>query len=135
MRNNDWLLDKLNLIWGGSFPDIDRKNKVIIRFGRKSKSKFGHITKKNGETKIVINKFFSHEEVPEFIVDLTIAHELVHYAHGFHSPYEKMFAHPHKGGIVNKELAVRGLGSLIKMEKEWAKKEWPRIYKQLASGL
>lgn len=133
MRNNEWLVDKLNLIWGGFFPDIDRKNKVSIKFGRKSKSKFGHITMRKEETKIVINKFFSYEEVPEYILDLTIAHELVHYAHGFHSPHKRMFNHPHKGGVVNKELVTRGLGSLIKKEREWVKEEWPRIYPKLSS--
>jgi len=41
--------------------------------------------------------------------------------HGFHSPHPRMFKHPHKGGIVNKELRKRGFIEDIQKEKTWTR--------------
>ena len=49
-----------------------------------------------------------HELIPEYVIDTTVAHELVHYMHGFFSPHQRLYKHPHKGGIVTKELKKRG---------------------------
>ena len=57
--------------------------------------------------------------------------------HGFNSPHKKEHKHPHAGGIVSSELKKRGFGVMIKKEKEFLKKEWPKIineyYKQGSS--
>jgi len=129
-RDNEFLKNKLELIWE-RFSDVERKNNINIRFKGKWKNKFGHIKKlKDGDSEIVINGYFRDQKIPEYIIDLTIAHELIHYSHGFNSPLPKLYKHPHKGGIVNKELKKRGFGDLVKLERQWIKNEWKNITEQ-----
>jgi hypothetical protein len=105
---------------------------MIIKFKGKWKNKFGHIKRlKNKDTEIVINSLFQDSKVPEYIINLTIAHELVHYMHGFNSPHKQMFKHPHKGNIVNKELKKRGYEGLLKLERKWFKDEWLKTYNKI----
>lgn len=128
MRDNELLKNKLESIWGNSFNDVMKKSNINIRFKGRWKNKFGHIKKlKSGDSEIVINGYFKDNKVPDYIIDLTIAHELVHYYHGFNSPLPKLYKHPHKGGVVNKELKKRGFGDLLKLEKKWIKEEWKKI--------
>ncbi len=125
MRSDLWLQLRLERIWNVLMPEVKRLNTVNIRFKGNWKTKFGHIKKqKDGSTEIVINNLFRDEQVPEFIIDTTIAHELIHYMHGFHSPLPKQFTHPHQGGVVDRELKNRGFGFLLKLEKDWIKNKW-----------
>ncbi len=131
MRDNEWLKTRLNEIWSLFFSDIIRKNDVLVRFKGRWKNKFGHIKKlKDGSSEIVINGFFKDEKIPEYIIDLTIAHELVHYLHGFSSPYERKFLYPHQGGVVRKELIKRGFKVPLKLERRFLKQEWISICKE-----
>ncbi len=130
MRDDKFLKEKLNYIWQLAFLDVERKNNISVRFKGKWKNKFGHIKKlKNGDSEIVVNGFFKNEVIPEYIIELTIAHELVHYSHGFNSPLPKLYSHPHKGGIVNKDLKKRGFTDSLKLERRWIKNEWRNIIK------
>ncbi len=130
MRDNEFLKNRLDALWD-NFSDVEKKNEVLIRFKGRWKNKFGHIKKlKDGSSEIVINGYFKNENIPEYVIDLTIAHELVHYSHGFNSPLPKLYNHPHKGGIVNRELKKRGFSSLILLEKRWVKNEWQNMIKQ-----
>jgi len=130
MRDQEWLENRFNQVWRLFFPDVEKKN-VFIKWKGQWKNKFGHIrtTKKGSE--IVINTLFKDQRVPDDIVKVTIAHEIVHYMHGFHSHLPKMYKHPHKGGIVDKELIKKGFGYVLKTEKEWYKNEWLALYKEL----
>jgi hypothetical protein len=130
MRNNKWLEDRFNKMWVLLFPEIKRKNKVIVKFKGKWKNKFGHIKKIGGDTEIVINGFLKNEIIPEYIIDITIAHEVIHYMHGFNSPLKRQFKYPHKGGVVNRELLKRGFGHMLRLEREFIKKEWPKILRE-----
>ncbi|MFH1210381.1 MAG: hypothetical protein V1645_00540 [archaeon] len=133
MRDNQWLASRLDRIWYAYFYDVERANNVLVRFRGKWKNKFGHIKKlKQGDTEIVINSLFKDERVPEFVIDLTLAHELVHYMHGFNSPLPKKFQHPHRGNVVNRELIVRGFKENLKRERFFMKEEWPGLFKSLA---
>lgn len=132
MRDDIWLEDRLEKIWQTLMPEISKKNKVTILFKGKWKNKFAHIKKlKDSSTEIAVNALFRNDKVPEFIIDTAIAHELIHYMHGFQSPYEKKFRHPHKGGVVNRELKSRGFAFLLELEKNWIKDKWDSIYAEL----
>lgn len=132
MRDDQWLAERLNQIWQMLFPEVERQNNVIIRFKGKWKNKFGHIKRlKNQDTEIVVNGLFKNELIPEYIIDTTIAHELVHYSHGFQSPLPKRYKHPHAGGIVRRELLRRGFGNVFAKEKIFVKKEWPKMFQEL----
>lgn len=127
MRDNNYLKTLLKSLWDRYFPDVPMANTVIIKFGRKSYRQLGAIKSKRGDntvSTIVLTKHFSDFNVPEFVVRSTIAHELVHYSHGFNSPLPKLFSDPHRGNIVDKDLVRRGLGDDLKQSKEWLDANW-----------
>jgi len=129
MRDYEWLKQRFEYIWENHFSDVPKPNKVLITFKGRWKNKFGHIQKLESKNSwIAINKLFQDERVPEYIVNLTIAHEIAHYAHGFQSPLKQMYQHPHKGGVVDKELKKRGFAEELKLEKRWLKEEWLPLY-------
>lgn len=127
VRNNRWLAQKLDLLWQKYFFDVAKANKVEIIFGRIARFRFGSITSKKKKwrekpkTLIRITGLFRNSKIPMAVVEYTIAHELIHYAHGFSSPHAKLHRYPHEGGVVNKELAKRGLGKLVLAYKRWLK--------------
>jgi len=127
VRNNKWLAQKLDLLWQKYFFDVAKVNKVEIIFGRIARFRFGSITSKKKKwrekpkTLIRITGLFRDSKIPVAVVKYTVAHELVHYAHGFSSPHVKLHRYPHEGGVVNKELAKRGLGKLVLAYKKWLK--------------
>ena len=82
------------------------------------------------ETIITINSLFKDANIPEYVVIGTIAHELAHYTHGFHSPLEQRFATPHAGGVVHQEMENRGLGEIHRQQKRWLKANWRNYLEQ-----
>lgn len=123
LRENNWLLSRLDFIWSKYFADIPQTNKVFIRFGRFAKYRLGSIKleRKSKNTYITITAMFKNPSVPQQVVDHTIGHELVHYAHGFSSTNHRLHKYPHAGGVVKKEMIDRGMGYLYKAYKEWIK--------------
>ncbi len=122
-RDNSWLLSRLDHLWTKHFNEISQDNPVVIKFGRFSKFRLGSI-KLNTKTEfsiITITGMFKNPDIPEQVIDHTIGHELVHYAHGFSSPKAKLHKYPHAGGIVDKEMKDRGMGYLVAGYKEWIK--------------
>ncbi len=133
-RDNLWLQNKLSSIHQTYFTDKSWKNPVVIRFGKKARCQLGSIRMRkrflqNPTSWITINSIFRDEQVPEFIIDATIAHELTHYFQGFSSSLPKQQEYPHLGGVVTKELKSRGLEKILKLQKKWLKEQWPAIVK------
>lgn len=122
-RDNRWLLNRLDLIWSKYFPDLTQTNPIHIKFGRLAKYRLGSIrlNKKTDRSYITITGMFQQPQIPVEVVDHTIAHELVHYTHGFSSKRARLHKYPHAGGIVNKEMRTRGMEYLIKAYKVWIK--------------
>ena len=132
MRDNIWLKDRMDTLWSSFFSDVERKNNIVIRFKGRWKNKFGHIKRlKNTDTEICINGVFMNERVPQEIINVTLAHEICHYAHGFNSPHEKHFKHPHQGGVVRRELINRGFKNSLIFEKKFIKEDWTKLYREL----
>jgi hypothetical protein len=86
--------------------------------------------KRDFVTIIVINGLFRDEAIPEFVIDSVIAHEMSHYAHGFNSPLPQIHRHPHKGGVIKKELNARDLSALELKQKIWIKENWQNYLNQ-----
>lgn len=130
MRDDKWLFSKLDEVWDNYFPDVPQDNDVKIVWGRKARTRLGSIkpgerrSGRHPETIITINSLFKDRKIPEFVVVGTIAHELSHYTHGFHSPIEQKHRTPHAGGVIHRELRERGLGALEKRQKRWLKENW-----------
>ncbi len=129
-RDEAWLQGILDMIWDNYFPEVPQVNDVRIVYGRRAKRRLGSISLDPADRKtsiIMMNGIFRREDVPEFVVEATIFHELTHYAHGFNSPLEQAQAHPHAGGVMRREFAERGLLELYLQQKHWLKEHWPRI--------
>ncbi len=126
-RDNIWLAYRLASIWASYFTDIASPNEVKIAFGRRSRTRLGSIRMDQGISVITLTSYFTDLRVPTYVIDTTIAHELVHYAHGFHSPHAQRYRHPHRGGIVDTELRHRLMGEALAQQQHWLKKEWPLI--------
>ncbi len=132
MRNNDFLRERFFVIYKTYFADVELKNKIILRFGRRAKTRLGSIKLNNKkESVITINAIFREDIVPIYMIDATLAHEFVHYMHGFNSEKEQLYRHPHRGGIVDHELRKRGMTEILVEQKIWLKQEWPAIVRRI----
>lgn len=130
-RDAKWLKIRLETIWQRHFPDVAVANNVFVKFGRPCRTRLGSIKygrrKEDPNTIITVNGHMKNSEIPEFVVDAVLAHELTHYAQGFFSPHAQINHHPHKGGVVRQELVGRGLKELLQLEKKWVKENWVKI--------
>ena len=129
MRDNVWLADRLTHIKNSYFADVAIPNTLLVRFGRSSRTRLGSISSsRSPEGKLVslitLTGFFRSVEIPESILDATLAHELAHYTHGFHSPHLRRFTHPHRGNVVGHELKQRGAAHLVQEQQTWLKANW-----------
>lgn len=123
LRDNKWLLSRLDLIWSKYFSDIPQTNKVFIKFGKFAKYRLGSIRldKRTKASFITITSMFKDLKIPSEVADHTIGHELVHYAHGFSSTHPRLHRYPHAGGVVKKEMKERGMGHLYEAYQNWIK--------------
>lgn len=145
-RDNKWLKNRFAILWQRYFPDVKIANNVLVKFGRPTRTRLGSIKfgrhAKRGiwddsasrrvedpNTIITINGFFMDPEIPDFVVDGVLAHELTHYTHGFFSPHEQYHRYPHQGGVVRREMVDRGLKDLLQLEKRWIKENWVKYLK------
>lgn len=135
MRTNEWLTEQLAMLWYRYFDDIDQPNDVVIKFGQPAITRLGSIKwgrkplrQQSGALErrsiITITSHLKDPKIPDEVVLGVMAHELVHYAHGFSSPRPQLYKHPHHGGVVDRELAKRGLGAVLKFQENWLKKHW-----------
>lgn len=120
----------LDAIWEAYFSDIPRLNRVDIAYCQPWKRRLGLIRLSLDGTKsfIGINALLQLQDVPDYVLYTTIAHELTHYAHGFGSPLPRVFEHPHANNIVQRELVSRGLGDLASRCDGWIDKQWFSFY-------
>ncbi len=132
-RDEGWLQSILDKIWDNYFLDVPQVNDVRMVFGRRAKRRLGSISldPQDRHTSIVtMNGIFKREDIPEFVVEATIFHELTHYAHGFNSPLDQAQAHPHAGGVMRREFAERGLLELYLQQKRWLKEHWADVLRE-----
>ena len=117
-------------IWQQYFADITRVNEIRIGYSYPWKSRLGLIRLALDRTHsfIGINSLLQVKQVPEYVLITTIAHELVHYAHGFGSPLPRMCKHPHANGVVDRELERRELGTCLRCCNEWIDNCWYSFY-------
>lgn len=123
VRDDKWLLSRLDYLWTKHFPEVNQVNPIHIRFGRYSKYRLGSIklNRTTGHSFITITAMFKSKTTPQEVVDHTIGHELTHYAHGFSSKRVRLHRYPHAGGVVKKEMEQRGMGHLNKAYRAWVK--------------
>ena len=149
VRDNKYLENLLYDIWENHFCDVARLNLVTIKYGKHSKRQLGSIKlikdsrifdryiKKYNLNKelfenptvslITLTRYFSYDHIPEYVIKATIVHELCHYTHGFSSPLERIYKHPHRGGIIKKEFQKRELLDIYTDSKKWIKENWLKV--------
>ncbi len=118
-----------------NFPDRGINNLLVVKWGKRWRNTLGHIKPlENTEfgSVIEINSLMKSTEVPEFVIDAVLMHELVHYFQGFGSNHERKSKHPHKGGVVDKELSRLGWNEITKKSDKWIKENWhPLVTREL----
>jgi hypothetical protein len=122
----------LETIWQRYFSDVPCMNEVQIAYCAPWKTRLGLIrmTLDEATSFIGVNALLQQHTVPEYLLVTTIAHELVHYAHGFGSPLPRLYTHPHANNVVNKELAKRGLEEYVQLSDEWIDNYWFVFYQK-----
>jgi hypothetical protein len=129
-RDGLWLRREFDEIWATYFADTPRVNQVDVAWRRPWKRRLGVISLSHDEvtTRIGLNCLLARPEVPYCVTLITVAHELVHYAHGFGSPLPRKYPHPHRGGVVTRELRQRGLKDAHDEYLEWIDRNWWSFY-------
>ena len=116
-----------------NFAERGVTNLLVVKTGNRWKRTLGHIkTLENNEygSAIEINPLLFDLDVPEYVLDYVIMHELTHYFQGFASNHEKKHKHPHKGKIVEKELERLGWKEIQEKSDKWIKEKWTEILKK-----
>jgi hypothetical protein len=131
-RDEAWLQQMLDKIWDNYFLEVPQDNDVRIVFGRRAKRRLGSIgLDQDGRTSVItMNAIFKNPNIPEYVVEATLVHELIHYAHGFNSPLQRARQHPHAGGVMRQEYAEKGLLELYQQQKRWLKANWADVVAQ-----
>jgi hypothetical protein len=113
-------------MWKNHFSDVPLHNEISVKFSRFSKTRLGSIrmTRDKKQSVILINGVFRDPLIPVQVVEAVLAHEIVHYVHGFCSPLKRVHRHPHRGGIVKNEMIERGLRHQYEIERRWTKNSW-----------
>ena len=123
MRDDIWLRERLDLIIKKYFVEMETSD-VEIRFFGRARRRLGSIRKIDNSSLIRVNGVLAAPGIPDFVIDEVIAHELVHYIHGFGSNKERLYKYPHRGGVVERELEKRGAAHLVRSSKSWLKSHW-----------
>lgn len=129
--------DYLQWLWHNYFADSPRVNEVTIAYCYPWKGRLGLIRLSVDATMtfIGINTLLQMSQIPEYVLITTIAHELVHYIHGFGSPLPRRYKHPHANKVVDRELEQRDLGEYLHACNEWIDNYWYSFYDmQRAAG-
>lgn len=138
-RTNGWLALQLRDVHTQFFADVPVSNRLLVRFGRITKTRLGSITSRPRPVKgdknarpvksiITVNGLLRDQRVPLSVIQAVLGHEFVHYTHGFHSPLPQLYRFPHQSGIVDRELKKRGLTALLAAETDWTKQHFIPLY-------
>jgi hypothetical protein len=128
LRDQRWLEERVRLLLESYFHDAPRGYPICVKFGSPARYRYGCIYSRGKQCYIQINRLFAHPGVPEHVVDATLAHELAHYVHGYGSGLKKRYPHPHRGGVVEKEMQQRGCLFLEEKASAWRKAHWQNFY-------
>lgn len=129
---DNYLAKKAASLVRENFQEKEVTNLLVVRWGKKWARTLGHIKPLKNENKhdtsygsiIEINSILKSAEIPEYVLDYVLMHELTHYFQGFGSNHERKGKHPHKGGLVDKELERLGWGEIMEKSEKWLKENW-----------
>ena len=134
LRDDCWLESRLKHLWDTYYHEGPQGYPIRVNFGRPARYRYGSIFNQGRTCRILINGVFANPGVPEYVVDATVAHELAHYVHGYASGLPKLHSHPHRGGVIDKEMERRGCYFLEEMAVEWRRSHWQAFYEGNSRG-
>jgi hypothetical protein len=136
-RNQVWLASTLDRLWEDHFWEVPRVCPVQIKFGTRWKSRLGLIRweAERESSLILVNALFRDPAVPANVCEVTIAHEIVHYAHGFGSPLPRWIEDPHADYLIERELEARGLGRQLALADAWVERHWADFLDRFSRAL
>lgn len=138
MRDRPWLERRLAALRARYFADVRPEQEIDISFGKRALRRLGCLGEREGKTIIRVNGLLALEEVPDFVVDGVLVHELAHFAHGYGAGGTRKYKHAHRGGVVMAELWKRGCAHLESRADEWLGANWRATYalhtEDLAAG-
>jgi hypothetical protein len=142
MRDNTWLKNQMKHIWRDHFSDTQMVTPIEINFGRRAYRRLGSIMLRpptappgRQHSHIIISSALADPAIPDIVVQQVIAHELVHYIHGFGSHHPRKLKHPHQGGVILREFHHRGLWELYRAYQAWMKVNWLKYLRQQGQHL
>lgn len=125
MRDNTFLRNCFLELYRQHFADVALPNKIVVGFGRYSKTRLGSIKlNEKKQSVITLTGYFRSEEVPLAVLEATLAHEFIHYLHGFNSLHTRKVQHPHRGNVVKEEMRERGLLPILVAQQRWLRTRW-----------
>jgi len=127
-RNSEWLKERLTLLWDLYFRDAPLGYPIQVDFGRAARTRYGSIFNEGRQCRIRVNGLFADPEVPVFVVDATLLHELVHYIHGYGSGLPKLHSSPHRGRVIEAEMERRGCLHIEEAAAVWRNQHWDDFY-------
>src|SRR5918912_973139 len=133
-RDHAWLQARFRHLWDTYYSDARIGYPIEVKFGRSARYRYGSIYNTGRQCRITINGLFAHPEIPEYVVDATLAHELAHYVHGYGSGLPKLHSHPHRGGVIDKEMQRRGCFFLEEKAGAWRRENWQSFYERHAAA-
>ncbi|MGC8668110.1 MAG: hypothetical protein ACP5VE_08360 [Chthonomonadales bacterium] len=134
-RTTEWLKDRLELLWTRYFSDAPVGYPIRVEFGRPARTRYGSIFNVGCQCRIRVNGLFADPEVPEFVVDATLLHELVHYVHGYGSGLPKLHSSPHRGRVIESEMERRGCLHVEEAAAVWRNNHWEQFFEDRMAGM
>lgn len=126
IRHNGWLAEHCLDLWERYFSEVPVANPVQVAFGQAWRNRLGLIMLDEASkiSCIRLNALLSLDVAPEVVATVTLAHEMVHYSHGFGSTLPRFSRYPHRGGVVDRELRRRGFGQQLEPYRKWIDDCW-----------
>lgn len=135
MLSDTFLTRKTGQLCREYFPRKQITNLLVVRWGKAWSTKLGHIKPlKNVHygSLIEINAVLNDDRIPEFVVEATLLHELIHYFQGFGSNHKRTQKHPHQGGVIEKEFAKFGWQEIAQKQDAWINAHFERYWNEFS---
>lgn len=97
---------------------------IKIIWGKNAKRVLGSVRLLKDISIIRMSSYMKDYNVPEYVLEEVILHEMIHIKTGHGSTLEKSYQHAHRGGVIRKEMQKVGKEELFDITEKWIKENW-----------